>query len=69
MISITGIHDPGLRPAPRGGFAPATRPKPKQNLSKKEEQKQYCTLPLVGAEHGASEERTRKSLPEIPSAR
>ena len=29
MIPITGIYDPGLRPAPRGGFAPATRQKPK----------------------------------------
>jgi len=66
---ITGIYDPGLRPAPRGGFAPATRPKPKQNLPKKERQKNSYALPLVGTEHFASEERMRKGLPEIPSAR
>ena len=69
MIPITGIYDPGIRPAPRGGCAPATRPKPKQNLSKKEKQEHSCVLPLVGTEHGGSEERMRKSLPEIPSAR
>jgi hypothetical protein len=60
----------GLRPAPRGGFAPATRPKPKQNLPKKEKQKHVCSLPLVGTEAWWwVRRRMRKTLPEMPSAR
>ena len=41
----------GLRPEPRGGFAPATRPKPKQSLSKKEKHKAFL-LPPVGRDGG-----------------
>ena len=59
-----------LRPAPRGGFAPATRPKPKQKLPKKEKQKQACSLPLVGTEAWWwVRRRIRKTIPEMPSAR
>ena len=69
MILAAGLCSSGLRPAPRGGFAPATRPKPKQNLSNKEKQKHACSLPLVGTETWWVRSRMRKTLPEMPSAR
>ena len=69
---ISAAAGPGwsaLRPAPRGGFGPATRPKPKQNLSNKEKQKHPCSLPLVGTGAWWIRRRMRKTLREMPSAR
>lgn len=62
---------PGLRPAPRGGFAPATLPKP--NLSNEEKHERKLVnhrLPPVGrdpplADAGASEKLARTGCERI----
>ena len=50
----------GLRPVPRGGFAPATRSKTKTKTFLEGKQGRFCALPLVGTEQDASEgDRTK----------
>jgi hypothetical protein len=64
MIPAAGICWSGLRPAPRGGFAPATPSRTKtKTFPRKEKQESFCALPLVGTEQNVSQgDRTTLAL-------
>ena len=69
MISLAAFPCSGLRPAPRGGFAPATPPRTKTKTFLRRKNKKYPSPSRWSGRGLMRHKEIEKNLPELVPAR